>query len=41
MTNLGPPQVSGDSLYIRDPDGARIEITRDPLNEMGGPALSS
>ena len=41
VTNLGPPQVSGDSLYIRDPDGALIEITRDPLNEMGGPALSS
>jgi catechol 2,3-dioxygenase-like lactoylglutathione lyase family enzyme len=40
LINLGPEQVS-DSLYIRDPDGALIEITRDPLDEIGGQALGS
>lgn len=25
-----------DSLYFRDPDGVQIEVTRDPLREMGG-----
>jgi catechol 2,3-dioxygenase-like lactoylglutathione lyase family enzyme len=28
-----------DSLYFRDPDGARIEVTRDPLREMLGKPL--
>lgn len=40
LANLGPSHVT-DSLYIRDPDGALIEITRDPLEEMGGQAVGS
>lgn len=32
--------VSGTSLYLRDPDGARIELLADPLGEMyGAPVL--
>jgi len=26
----------GDSIYFRDPDGARLELLCDPLGEMGG-----
>jgi catechol 2,3-dioxygenase-like lactoylglutathione lyase family enzyme len=28
--------VDGSSLYLRDPDGARIELISDPLGEMYG-----
>ena len=28
--------VSGSSLYLRDPDGARLELISDPLGEMYG-----
>ncbi len=28
--------VSGSSLYFRDPDGARLELIKDPLGEMYG-----
>jgi glyoxylase I family protein len=35
IANLGPEAV-GSSLYIRDPDGALIEITRNPLKSMAG-----
>jgi glyoxylase I family protein len=35
IVNLGPEEVE-DSLYFRDPDGALLEITRDPLREMAG-----
>ena len=38
VTSLGPPQVT-DSLYIRDPDGALIEITSHTLATMEGRAL--
>jgi glyoxylase I family protein len=38
IENLGPPQVAG-SLYFRDPDGALLEITRDPLDEIEGQSL--
>jgi hypothetical protein len=32
-----PYQVeSGVSIYLRDPDGARIELLADPLGEMYG-----
>jgi hypothetical protein len=27
---------SGASIYLRDPDGARIELLADPLGEMYG-----
>jgi catechol-2,3-dioxygenase len=27
---------SGVSVYLRDPDGARIELIADPLGEMYG-----
>ncbi len=30
---------SGASLYFRDPDGARLELIRDPLGEMYGDAV--
>ena len=30
---------SGDSVYFRDPDGARIELIADPLGEMYGSAV--
>jgi len=31
---------SGDSIYFRDPDGARLELLRNPLGEMyGSPVL--
>jgi catechol 2,3-dioxygenase-like lactoylglutathione lyase family enzyme len=29
-------QLSGTSLYFRDPDGARLELISDPLGEMYG-----
>jgi len=29
-------EVSGSSLYFRDPDGARLELISDPLGEMYG-----
>jgi catechol 2,3-dioxygenase-like lactoylglutathione lyase family enzyme len=29
-------QESGSSLYLRDPDGARVELISDPLGEMYG-----
>lgn len=38
IANLGPEQVT-DSIYFRDPDGALLEITCDPLSEMGGQLL--
>jgi hypothetical protein len=28
--------VDGSSLYLRDPDGARLELISDPLGEMYG-----
>ena len=32
--------VDGSSLYLRDPDGARLELISDPLGEMyGSPVL--
>jgi catechol 2,3-dioxygenase-like lactoylglutathione lyase family enzyme len=33
IENLGPAAVTG-SLYFRDPDGALLEITRDPLERL-------
>lgn len=27
---------SGSSIYLRDPDGARLELISDPLGEMYG-----
>lgn len=38
VVNIGPPQVTS-SVYIHDPDGALIEIIREPLAEMEGHAL--
>jgi glyoxylase I family protein len=35
---FGPDRVE-NSLYFHDPDGALLEITRDPLMEMEGKAL--
>lgn len=35
---IGPDRVE-NSLYFRDPDGALIEVTRDPLEEMEGKPL--
>ncbi len=35
---IGPDRVE-NSLYFHDPDGALIEITRDPLQEMEGKPL--
>ena len=29
-------EESGSSLYLRDPDGARLELLADPLGEMYG-----
>ena len=29
-------QISGTSLYFRDPDGARLELIREPLGKMYG-----
>lgn len=34
IPNLGPAHVAARSLYFRDPDGALLEITRDPLNTL-------
>ncbi len=34
----GPPDEHS-SFYFRDPDGARLEIIRDPLREMYGHAI--
>ncbi|MCU1458296.1 MAG: Glyoxalase/bleomycin resistance protein/dioxygenase [Actinomycetia bacterium] len=31
--------VSGSSLYFRDPDGARLEIIKEPLGQLYGTAL--
>jgi len=36
---FGPDRV-GNSLYFHDPDGALLEITRDPLDEMEGKPLN-
>ena len=36
---VGPDRGVVDSLYFRDPNGVQIEVTRDPLCEMGGVAL--
>ena len=36
--NLGPDHVT-DSVYFRDPDGALLEIIREPLGEMDGRAF--
>ena len=30
---------SGSSIYFRDPDGARLELIRDPLGEMYGASV--
>lgn len=37
---FGPDRVE-NSLYFRDPDGALLEITRDPLEVMEGNALGA
>ena len=38
LTERGIPHEvhSGVSVYVRDPDGARIELIADPLGEMYG-----
>ncbi|HMC51397.1 MAG TPA: VOC family protein [Acidimicrobiales bacterium] len=33
---VGYQEVSGTSVYFRDPDGARLELIADPLGEMYG-----
>jgi catechol 2,3-dioxygenase-like lactoylglutathione lyase family enzyme len=33
---VGYQTESGSSLYLRDPDGARLELISDPLGEMYG-----
>jgi catechol 2,3-dioxygenase-like lactoylglutathione lyase family enzyme len=38
IANLGPEHVAG-SIYFRDPDGALLEITRDPLGELEGKTI--
>lgn len=38
ISYIGPDRVE-NSLYFRDPDGALIEVTRDPLEAMEGRAL--
>jgi len=38
ISYIGPDRVE-NSLYFRDPDGAPLEITRDPLEAMEGKAL--
>ncbi len=38
ISYIGPDRVE-NSLYFRDPDGALLEITRDPLQVMEGKAL--
>ncbi len=38
IRNLGP-EGAPESLYFHDPDGALLEITRDPLAEMHGRPL--
>jgi hypothetical protein len=35
-SRFGPVQESGASVYFRDPDGARLELLADPLDEMHG-----
>jgi catechol 2,3-dioxygenase-like lactoylglutathione lyase family enzyme len=37
---VGYQEESGSSLYLRDPDGARIELLADPLGEMYGNAVA-
>ena len=37
---IGPDRVE-NSLYFKDPDGALIEVTRDPLEEMEGKPLGT
>ncbi len=34
-----PTQIIQTSIYLRDPDGARIELIADPLGEMYGSVL--
>ena len=36
---VGPERGVVDSMYFRDPNGVQVEVTRDPLCEMGGVAL--
>jgi catechol 2,3-dioxygenase-like lactoylglutathione lyase family enzyme len=38
LDDAGVPyhQVGGTSLYLKDPDGARVELLADPLGEMYG-----
>ncbi len=38
ISYIGPDRVE-NSLYFRDPDGALLEITRDPLEAMEGKPL--
>jgi glyoxylase I family protein len=38
ISYIGPDRVE-NSLYFKDPDGALIEVTRDPLEEMEGKPL--
>ena len=33
-------EESGTSIYLRDPDGARVELIADPLGEMYGNVVS-
>lgn len=40
ITYFGTDRVE-NSLYFRDPDGALLEITRDPLEEMEGKPLGA
>jgi hypothetical protein len=36
---VGYQHVDGSSLYLFDPDGARLELISDPLGEMYGSAV--
>ena len=38
---LGPDRGIEDSIYFRDPDGVQVELTVDPLVEMGGRPLGA
>jgi catechol 2,3-dioxygenase-like lactoylglutathione lyase family enzyme len=40
LKTFGGDDEIPDSLYFRDPDGARIEVTRDPLREMLGKPIA-
>jgi hypothetical protein len=39
-SRVGSSTESGSSLYLRDPDGARLELLAEPLGEMYGETVN-